>query len=193
MSGVTVIVRYSSGEQKTLSDAEGEFRFVVPKEPLTLRVEGNNTAPVEKLFASGDQTEGLRLIVRFIVPRVHESVVIESTALDPSIDRRDASIYKDVLFSRDDQLLHTLNAGINAGQHEGGGKSLEIRRFGFNLDHGGVNGGLKVLVDSVQQNQATQGSLSPFQMRASHVSLNHFADFILYHRLDYLPSILIAL
>ena len=47
--------------------------------------------------------------------------------------------------------------GINAGQHEGGGKSLEIRRFGFNLDHGGVNGGLKVLVDDVQQNQGTQG------------------------------------
>ncbi|MBO0797607.1 MAG: TonB-dependent receptor, partial [Blastocatellia bacterium] len=39
----------------------------------------------------------------------------------------------------------------------GGGKSLEIRRFGFNLDHGGVNGGLKVLVDNVQQNQGTQG------------------------------------
>src|SRR5262249_56227584 len=27
----------------------------------------------------------------------------------------------------------------------------------FNLDHGGVNGGLKVLVNDVQQNQATQG------------------------------------
>jgi outer membrane receptor protein involved in Fe transport len=39
----------------------------------------------------------------------------------------------------------------------GGGKSLEIRRFGFNLDHGGVNGGLKILVDNVQQNQGTQG------------------------------------
>ncbi|MEZ5346421.1 MAG: hypothetical protein R2681_12805 [Pyrinomonadaceae bacterium] len=42
-------------------------------------------------------------------------------------------------------------------QHEGGGKSLEIRRFGFNTDHGGVNGGLKILVDNVQQNQSTQG------------------------------------
>src|SRR5262245_39596487 len=42
-------------------------------------------------------------------------------------------------------------------QHEGGGKSLEVRRFGFNLDHGGVNGGLKVLVHDVQQNQSTQG------------------------------------
>ncbi|HYR42687.1 MAG TPA: TonB-dependent receptor plug domain-containing protein [Terriglobia bacterium] len=34
---------------------------------------------------------------------------------------------------------------------------MEIRRFGFNLDHGGVNGGLKVLVDDIQQNQGTQG------------------------------------
>lgn len=59
--------------------------------------------------------------------------------------------------SRDDQIFDTLAAGINAGQHEGGGKSLEIRRFGFNLDHGGVNGGLKVLVDDVQQNQSSLG------------------------------------
>lgn len=32
-----------------------------------------------------------------------------------------------------------------------------MRRFGFNLDHGGVGGGLKVLVDDVQQNMGTQG------------------------------------
>ena len=54
-------------------------------------------------------------------------------------------------------MFHVLDGGINAGQHEGGGKSVEIRRYGFNLDHGGVNGGLKVLLDNVQQNQGTQG------------------------------------
>jgi hypothetical protein len=70
---------------------------------------------------------------------------------------RNAEVFNRTLFTRDDQVLQQLNAGINAGQHEGGGKSLEIRRFGFNLDHGGVNGGLKVLVDDVQQNQGTQG------------------------------------
>src|SRR5204863_1749538 len=88
---------------------------------------------------------------------VHESVVITASQLDPTIDRRNDTIYKDTLFARDDQIFHTLDAGINAGQHEGGGKSVEVRRFGFNLDHGGVNGGLKVLVDDVQQNQSTQG------------------------------------
>ena len=66
-------------------------------------------------------------------------------------------VYREALFSRDDQIFHTLDAGINAGQHEGGGKSVEIRRFGFNMDHGGVNGGLKILVDDVQQNFGTQG------------------------------------
>ena len=88
---------------------------------------------------------------------MNESLVISATALNPTIDQRNDNVYKNALFTRDDQIFDTLAAGINAGQHEGGGKSLEIRRFGFNLDHGGVNGGLKVLVDDVQQNQATQG------------------------------------
>jgi len=86
-----------------------------------------------------------------------QSLVITSNTLEPGIDMRNAEVFNRTLFNRDDQVLQQLNAGINAGQHEGGGKSLEIRRFGFNLDHGGVNGGLKVLVDDVQQNQGTQG------------------------------------
>jgi hypothetical protein len=91
------------------------------------------------------------------VPPVHTSIVITASPIEPTVDRRDSAIFSETLFGRDDQILHVLGAGINAGQHEGGGKSLEIRRFGFNLDHGGVNGGLKVLVDNVQQNQSTQG------------------------------------
>src|SRR5712671_1981978 len=85
------------------------------------------------------------------------TIVITGTPVEPAIDRHNSEVFTRTLFSRDDQIFHVLDAGINAGQHEGGGKSLEIRRFGFNLDHGGVNGGLKVLVDNVQQNQGTQG------------------------------------
>ncbi len=88
---------------------------------------------------------------------VRTSIVITAKPLEPSIDHRNAEVFQETLFSRDDQVFHQLNAGINAGQHEGGGKSIEVRRFGFNLDHGGVNGGLKVLVDNIQQNQSTQG------------------------------------
>jgi outer membrane receptor protein involved in Fe transport len=87
-----------------------------------------------------------------------QSIVITAAAVvEPTVDLRNSEAFARALFSRDDQVFQQLNAGINAGQHEGGGKSLEIRRFGFNLDHGGVNGGLKVLVDNVQQNQGSQG------------------------------------
>jgi len=46
-------------------------------------------------------------------------------------------------------LIESVNRRNQTQAHEGGGKSLEIRRFGFNLDQGGVNGGLKVPVINV--------------------------------------------
>ncbi|MCC6345286.1 MAG: TonB-dependent receptor [Bryobacterales bacterium] len=91
------------------------------------------------------------------LPKIYTSVVITASPIEPTVDRRNAEVFQQTLFSRDDQVFHQSNAGINAGQHEGGGKSIEVRRFGFNLDHGGVNGGLKVMVDNIQQNQSTQG------------------------------------
>src|SRR5204863_2539814 len=91
------------------------------------------------------------------IPVLHQSIVITASPVEPELDRKNSEVFDKTLFSRDDQVFHVLDAGINAGQHEGGGKSLEIRRFGFNLDHGGVNGGLKVLVNDVPQNQTTQG------------------------------------
>jgi outer membrane receptor protein involved in Fe transport len=86
-----------------------------------------------------------------------QSIVITAQVVEPSVDLRNSEVFDKTLFTRDDQVFQQLNAGINVGQHEGGGKSLEVRRFGFNLDHGGVNGGLKVMVDGVQQNQGSQG------------------------------------
>src|SRR6267142_1641637 len=91
------------------------------------------------------------------LPPVHTSITITATPVEPAFDRRNSDVFSQTLFSRDDQMFQALDAGIDAGQHEGGGKSLEIRRFGFNLDHGGVNGGLKVLVEDIPQNQTTQG------------------------------------
>ena len=88
---------------------------------------------------------------------LHESITITASPLGPRIDPRNAEVFRKSLFTRDDQVFHLLNAGINVGQHEGGGKSLEVRRFGFNLDHGGVNGGLRITVDNVPQNYGTQG------------------------------------
>ncbi|HEX7316463.1 MAG TPA: TonB-dependent receptor [Pyrinomonadaceae bacterium] len=156
--GVAVNVLYASGRQRAVSDGEGRFRVVIPVgEAATLRAEGENITTTQMTVGGAEPAEDLRLRVDYVIPPVHESVVIEDSTLEPGIERRDDSVYKNSLFSRDDQLFQNLSAGINAGQHEGGGKSLEIRRFGYNLDHGGVNGGLKVLVDGVGQNQATQG------------------------------------
>ncbi|HEY0408626.1 MAG TPA: TonB-dependent receptor [Pyrinomonadaceae bacterium] len=154
---VRILVRSATGEREATTDAAGNFRLEVPDGALSLKIFGKNIALLSKSVGPHDSSENLRLVISFIVPPIHESVVIEAAQLDPSIERRNSTVYNATLFARDDQLFDTLAGGINAGQHEGGGKSLEIRRFGFNLDHGGVNGGLKVLVDDVQQNQGTQG------------------------------------
>jgi outer membrane receptor protein involved in Fe transport len=157
VAGATITVRSSAGELTATSDGEGNFKLAVPAEALIVKVTGKNLVALERKIDAREQSEHLRFEVSYSIPPVHDSVVIADTALDPTIDQRNDTIYKNTLFGRDDQLIFTLNAGINAGQHEGGGKSLEVRRFGFNLDHGGVNGGLKVLVEDVPQNQGTQG------------------------------------
>jgi len=155
--GAHVVVQFATGKKEAVTDADGRFRLVGPREALTINVVGKYLVFEAERLSLAKATEDLQLQVRYSIPQVHESMVISASALNPTIDQRNDNVYKSSLFSRDDQIFDTLAAGINAGQHEGGGKSLEIRRFGFNLDHGGVNGGLKVLVDDVQQNQSTQG------------------------------------
>ena len=155
--GASVTARYLSGERTAVTDNEGHFRMEVPREDITLSVTGKFISANERVVTRRGPAGNLVIPITYRIPPTHESLVITATGFDPAIDRRNDAVYSKTLFSRDDQIFDTLAAGINAGQHEGGGKSLEIRRFGFNLDHGGVNGGLKILVNDVQQNQATQG------------------------------------
>jgi outer membrane receptor protein involved in Fe transport len=155
--GVTIVAESASGNKQARTDANGGFRLTVSSERVRLKVIGQYLVSEEKDIDASDGVENLQLRVSYAIPAVHENLIISAADLNPAIDQRNDNVYKSTLFSRDDQVFDTLAAGINAGQHEGGGKSLEIRRFGFNLDHGGVNGGLKVLVDDVQQNQGTQG------------------------------------
>ncbi len=154
---VEINVRTGDGKLNAVSDDEGNFSLKVPNESVSVTFSGKNIEPQTRIFAATEQLENLQIKINYKIAPVHESVVIEDTTLAPDVETRNQTVYNNTLFSRDDQLIQTLNAGINAGQHEGGGKSLEIRRFGFNLDHGGVNGGLKILTDNVQQNQGTQG------------------------------------
>jgi hypothetical protein len=155
--GARVIARYGADSDLAITNSAGRFSFSVPNSAaVQLRVEGKNIVPLERTIPPTENADHVQLVVKYSIGVVQQSVVITAQAADPAIDRRDDAIYKNTLFLRDDQLIESLGAGINAGQHEGGGKSLEIRRYGFNLDHGGANGGLKILVDDVPQNQATQ-------------------------------------
>jgi hypothetical protein len=152
-----VIVKGTTFERETQTGENGQFSISVPTGDVTLSVVGPYVAPNEKILRHDDLLADVRLSVRISIPPIHQNVVIVANALQPTVDTYNADVFRKTLFSRDDQLLDTLGAGINAAQHEGGGKSLEVRRFGFNTDHGGANGGLKILVDNVQQNQGTQG------------------------------------
>ena len=48
VEGVSIISSSASGEVKTVSDADGNFKLSVPKEALTLRIEGKNIAVARK-------------------------------------------------------------------------------------------------------------------------------------------------
>ncbi|HXJ40502.1 MAG TPA: carboxypeptidase-like regulatory domain-containing protein, partial [Bryobacteraceae bacterium] len=139
------------------TDPDGQYQFKgVPPGQYALSAEASGFTNVTRQidFPAIQTSADLRFTQ---ISVKNQSLVITSSVLEPGLDLRNSSTFNRTLFSRDDQTLQQLNAGINAGQHEGGGKSLEIRRFGFNLDHGGVNGGLIILLDGVQQNQGTQG------------------------------------
>ena len=155
--GATVAARWANGSTSAVTNDRGFFSMHTPAVTVTLSVTGKYVGAYARTLAADVPTEDMQLRVRYEIPKAQETLVITAVAADPAIDRRNDTVYKNTLFLRDDQLFETLDSGINAGQHEGGGKSLEFRRFGFNLDHGGQNGGLKVLVDDIPQNQATQG------------------------------------
>ena len=141
-----------------ISDEQGQFRITpVSPGPYRLAVEAMGfQSSSHDVVIPPHGMDRVDLTLSGIAGQ-HQSIVINGRTVEPSVALRNAEVFNRTLFTRDDQVMQQLNAGIDAGQHEGGGKSLEIRRFGFNLDHGGTNGGLKVMVDDVQQNQGTQG------------------------------------
>jgi hypothetical protein len=53
-----------------------------------------------------------------VLKPLHYSLVITATPLGPEIERRGTQVFEQTLFSRDDQVFHLLDAGINAGQHD---------------------------------------------------------------------------
>lgn len=144
-----------SSNETTSTDSKGFYVIETRETTGTIKISGKNLLEKTVNFSSANST--LDLEVDYLVPPVHDAVVIRAESIEPHINRQDETLYREGFPARDDQVLFQFGSGINAGQHEGGGKSLEIRRFGFNLDHGGVGPGLLIKVDNFDQNQATQG------------------------------------
>lgn len=124
VAGASIKAQTSTGVIETTTDQGGKFDLHIPDESLVVQIEGKNLGPSSQQISFDTQTGMARLEVSYTVPPLHDSIVIEASALDPSIDRRNEAIFRDTLFSRDDQVFFTLDAGINAGQHEGGGNAI---------------------------------------------------------------------
>lgn len=145
-------------KQTRSSDVEGRFG---------IKVVGTGTfALVAETIGFDPVTTGLLEIkggqmttdIKFgSLSKAELTLTITERVIEPTVDQRDAAIFNKTLFTRDDQIFQSLGAGLNFGQHAGGGKSLEVRRFGYNLDHGGTGGGLRMNMDDLIVNQVSGG------------------------------------
>lgn len=160
LGGGTVQATDGLGRSKaeTKVDAQGNFELVVPAGAvysLVAHAEGfDSVATALKEYKQN--TSGLDLAFGKL-SSASEVLTVTEHISEPAVDQRDAEVFNRTLFTRDDQIFQTLGAGLSLGQHAGGGKSLEVRRFGFNLDHGGTGGGLKVMQDGIMLNQVSGG------------------------------------
>src|ERR1700675_3501860 len=68
VGGVSITVVSSSGELKTVSEADGTFQLMVPNGPVKLKIEGMYVAPQEREIAVGDSVQNLDIVVTFLIP-----------------------------------------------------------------------------------------------------------------------------
>src|SRR6266850_8331294 len=83
--GVTVIASSNIGEQRTVTDNDGRFQLDVPSQEVTLRFEGQNIRPQERTIGLNEATV-LRVEIEFLIPPIHQSMVIVASALEPSVE-----------------------------------------------------------------------------------------------------------
>jgi Carboxypeptidase regulatory-like domain len=160
VSGVKVEVADPLGrvQHTTTSDSSGAYMVEVDKGGLySLVIRSDNfEAAATDIKTINEPITGWDLTFGKL-RGADEVLQVTAHIIEPTVDRRDAQIFTKTLFSRDDQIFQTLGAGLNFGQHAGGGKSLEVRRFGFNLDHGGAGGGLRFMRDDIFINDIAGG------------------------------------
>lgn len=143
-------------KQTSASNSEGRFHLrVVGTGAFALVAEVVGFEPVTTGLM---EMKGAALTVDLklgALAKAEAVVTINERVVEPTVDQRDAAVFNKTLFTRDDQIFQTLGAGLNFGQHAGGGKSLEVRRFGYNLDHGGTGGGIRFNLDDMLVNQVS--------------------------------------
>src|SRR5262245_55422856 len=89
VEGVLLTIVSSSFEKELKSGPDGSFRTQIPDEQVTLKVGGKYIDPREIRLGPADRTQDLKIVVEFVIPPIHQSLVINATVLEPSIDRRD--------------------------------------------------------------------------------------------------------
>lgn len=145
-------------KQSSAANAEGRFNLkIVGSGTLALVAETIGFDPVTTglLEMKG---ASMSVDIKFgSLSKAELTLTVNERVIEPAVDQRDAAIFNKTLFTRDDQIFQSLGAGLNFGQHAGGGKSLEVRRFGYNLDHGGTGGGLRMNMDDLIVNQVSGG------------------------------------
>src|SRR5689334_18160386 len=116
--GATVQLRGPDGAVETKTDAAGRYEIhAVAEGNYELSASSPGLAPVRREVAiSSIATFDLQFTD---VTAKKDSVVITATSTEPTLDLRNSEVFDRTLFTRDDQVFHQLNSGIDLGQHEG--------------------------------------------------------------------------
>src|SRR5262245_2091968 len=78
IEGVSLTIVSSSGEKQIKSGPDGAFWSEITNQPVTLKIGGKYIAPREMQLGLGERTQKLKITVEFVIPPIHESLVINA-------------------------------------------------------------------------------------------------------------------
>src|SRR5688572_6871566 len=100
VGGVSVTARFGNEEKRALANEDGEFRLDVPDQAVTLQIERQHVRTRQVEVATTGNVTDLRIEVEFVIPPIHQSLVITTTDLDPTVATYNDEVYRKALFSR---------------------------------------------------------------------------------------------
>jgi len=107
--------RNPGGQGRELkTDDQGKFAFdAVEAGEYSLRAEADGLNPVMKSVAITNGQSAIADLQFSQLTAQRDSIVITAKPVEPEIDLRNAEAFNRTLFTRDDQVLQQLNAGIS--------------------------------------------------------------------------------